>query len=65
MDIEEPLHPWDKSHLIMIEQNIFKSVWKHKRLCIAKLILRKKNGVGGIRLTSDYYRSIVIKTAWY
>ena len=36
-----------------LEQNISQFIWKHKRLRVAKAVLRKKNGAGGINL-SDF-----------
>ena len=52
-----------------LEQKISQFIWKHKRPQIAKAVLRKKNGAGGINLPDLRlsYRVTVIKitSCWH
>ena len=50
-----------------LDQRFLQFVWKYERPWLAKAILRKENGAGGIRLPDFrlYYKATVIKVVWY
>ena len=49
-----------------LEQKISQFIWKHKRPQVAKAVLRKKTGAGGIKLPDfrSYCKAAFSKTVW-
>ena len=52
---------------IELEKAILEFIWNNKKPRIAKIILNSKRTFGGISILDlkQYFRAIVLKTAWY
>ena len=52
---------------IGLERAILKFMWNNKQLRMAKTIITSKRTSGGINILDykQYYRAVVLKTAWY